>query len=161
MKRVGAALLTAIILGVMPSAADAQVTVGPTLAYDNDIDLGLGATLGTALPSLGQGFGLLADILMFFPDGPANYFEVNGNVTYDFPLEGSTIVPYLLGGINIARSSGELLGVSFSDTQVGLNLGGGVDFDAGNFRPSVGVRAEVDGGEALVFFLTLPFQAGG
>ena len=161
MRRVTTGLFAALLLSAVPSSGEAQVTVGPTLAYDNDLDFGLGATLGTTLPSLGEGFGLLADILLFFPEGPVNYFEVNAGVTYDFPLEGSTVVPFILGGINIARTSGEVLGISFSDTQLGLNLGGGIDFDAGNFRPSVGVRAEVSGGEALVFFVTLPFQTSG
>ena len=89
-----------------------------------------------------------------------NYLEVNGNVTYDFPLENSTLVPFLLGGVNIGRISASVGTISASTTRVGLNLGGGIDFDAGNFRPTAGVRAEVNGGEALVFFVTLPFQTG-
>ena len=158
MERLGVGILAVLVLAGTPGAGHAQITVGPTLAYDNDVDFGLGVTLGTALPSFGEGFGLLADVIVFFPEGPTNYFEVNGNLTYDFPLEGSTVVPFLLGGINIGRVSG---GAVEAETRVGLNLGGGIDFDAGSFRPSVGVRAEVNGGELLVFFATLPFQTGG
>ena len=157
MKRVlGGVLLAALI--ATPATTEAQTTIGPTVAYDADAKFGIGATLGTALTSAGEGFGVLADFLLFFPDGPINYMEINANVTYDFPLENSTIVPFLLGGLNIARVSSDV--VSVSSTELGLNLGGGIDFDAGNFRPTAGVRAEVNGGEALVFFITLPFQTG-
>lgn len=157
MKRVWGGVLLAALISV-PATAQAQTTVGPTVAYDADAKFGIGATLGTALTSAGEGFGILADFLVFFPEGSTNYMEINANVTYDFPLENSTIVPFLLGGLNIARFSNDIVDVSA--TEVGLNLGGGIDFDAGNFRPTAGVRAEVNGGEALVFFITLPFQTG-
>ena len=159
MKRVFGGVLVAALLSV-PAHASAQFTIGPVLAYDADVNFGIGGSLGAALNSLGEGFGLLADVIVFFPDGPANYLEVNGNVTYDFPLENSTLVPFLLGGVNIGRISASVGTISASTTRVGLNLGGGIDFDAGNFRPTAGVRAEVNGGEALVFFVTLPFQTG-
>jgi hypothetical protein len=155
-SRIWSVFVAAAILAA-PAAASGQVTVGPTLAYENDANFGIGASLGTALNDLGEGFGVLADFLVFFPDG-SDYFELNGNVTYDFPLEDSSVVPFLLGGLNIARASSDLGG---SNTNLGLNLGGGVDFDLGNFRPTAGVRAQLEGGDGLVFFITLPFQTGG
>lgn len=161
-SRIWSVLIAAALIGA-PTVASAQVTVGPVLAYDSDIEFGLGASVGTALPSLGEGFGLLADFIYFFPPGDGfDYFELNGNVTYDFPLENSSVVPFLLGGLNLARASVDLgaLG-SGSNTELGLNLGGGIDFDLGNFRPTAGLRAEINGGEATVIFISLPFQTGG
>lgn len=155
-SRIWSALITTALLAA-PVAVSGQVTVGPVLAYENDADFGIGASLGTALDELGEGFGLLADFLIFFPEA-GDYFELNGNVTYDVPLEDSSVVPFLLGGLNVARFSGDLGG---SNTNLGLNLGGGVDFDLGNFRPTAGVRAQLEGGDGLVFFITLPFQTGG
>lgn len=150
-------IFVATALLAAPVAVSAQVTVGPVLAYENDADFGIGASLGTALNDLGEGFGLLADVLIFFPEA-GDYLELNGNVTYDFPLEDSSVVPFLLGGLNLARTSTDAGG---SNTSLGLNLGGGVDFDLGNFRPTAGVRAQLEGGDGLVFFITLPFQTGG
>ena len=149
------------VLAVTPQLSQGQVTLGPILAYDNDIDFGIGVTLGAPLPSFGEEVGLMADFILFFPEGPGNYFEINGNVTYDFPLENSTVVPFVLAGLNLARVSGKSLGISFSDIQLGLNLGGGIEFDAGTWRPAVGARLEISGGEAWVLFASLPFELGG
>jgi hypothetical protein len=131
------------------------VTLGPTLAYHDDADFGIGAALGLPLDSFGEGVGFLADFIWFFPEF-VDYWELNGNVTYDLPLEDSTIVPFVLGGLNIAHAS--VTGAS--NTELGLNLGGGIEFDAGTFRPSVGLRVELSGGEGFVFFGTLPFAMG-
>ena len=48
----------------------------------------------------------------------------------------------------------------WNHTDLGLNLGGGVEFDAGTFRPVVGVRLELSVGESFVVFAALPFQLG-
>ncbi len=150
---IAGALLTA------PVNVSGQMTVGPLLGYENDAGFGIGASLGNALGDLGdlgEGFGWLADLIVFFPDA-GSYAELNGNVTYDIPLDDSNVVPFVLGGLNLARTS--IAGDS--NTSLGLNLGGGVDFDLGTFRPTAGVRAQLEGGDGLIFFITLPLQTGG
>ncbi len=147
------------VLAMTPSLSQGQATLGPTLAWgDSNLDLGIGATLQAPLPELGAGLGLMADFIIFFPDGPADYFEFNGNLTYDFPLANSTAVPFALAGLNFGRKSG---GGSNSDTEIGLNLGGGIRFDAGSFRPTVGAKFEIDGRDAFIVFASLPFKLGG
>ena len=158
-SRIWGVLIAAAMLAV-PAAASAQITVGPVLAYHDGADLGIGGSLGTALEQLGEEFGLLADVLIFFPD-VGSYFEINGNLTYDFPLENSSVVPFLLGGLNFARASATVGTFTASSSDIGLNLGGGVDFDLGNFRPTAGLRAQVEGGSGVIFFVTLPFEVGG
>lgn len=154
MRKLVSGLAAAAFLALGPVAVSGQVQLGPTLAWGDDgADFGIGATLGARLPSLGEGVGVMADFIIFFPDN-SDYFEVNGNITYDFPIEGSTVLPFALAGLNIARASNDV----FSNTEVGLNLGGGLVFDAGDFRPQVGGRFEIDGGEQFVVFITLPFQ---
>ncbi len=138
----------------------AQVKLGPTLAWENDLDFGIGGTLRAPLASAGEGVGFMAEFVVFFPDY-GDYFEVNGYVTYDLPLQASTALPFVLGGLTIGRTSGEALGVSFSDTAVRLNIGGGVEFDAGTLRPMAGLRLELGDGDALVFFASIPFAIGG
>lgn len=146
------------LLAWTPGLAQAQATLGPVLAYHDDAEaIGIGAALGVPLDELGAGVGLLGDFIWFFPDG-FDYWEINGNLTYDFPLQQSTIIPFVLAGLNIARASADGFG---GDTQLGLNLGAGIEFDAGTMRPSVGLKVELEGGEGFVIFGTLPFALGG
>ena len=146
---------------LVPSVAQAQVTLGPALAFgDSNRDLGLGVALALPADALGPGFGFLFDFLYFFPD-VGDYLEINGNVTYDFPLENSTAVPFVLGGLNISNSSLDIPGVvNASSTDAALNLGGGISFDLGNFRPRVLGRFQVGDGSGLQLVVTLPFAIG-
>lgn len=151
------------VVAIAPAAAEAQATLGPTIAWHDDRDVGIGATFGVPVVALDPGIRFIGDFIFFFPgdDGLADhdYWEINGNLTYDFPLEESTAVPFVLAGLNIAHRSLTFLdGRDRSDTDVGLNVGGGITFDAGTFRPSLGGRFELGGGEGFVFFVTLPFE---
>ena len=139
-------------------AAEAQVQIGPTLAISDEVDFGLGATLSAQAPQLGEALGFIGEFIVFFPDD-GDYFEINGNVTYSFPLAESTVLPFALGGLNIGRASAG----DFSNTEIGINLGGGITFDAGSFRPSVGGRFAINDllNDHFVFFATLPFEVGG
>ena len=73
-------------VGVLATTAplQAQVTLGPTLAWENDLDVGIGGTLRAPLASVGEGVGIMADFLIFFPE-LSDYFEINANVTRDPP----------------------------------------------------------------------------
>lgn len=146
-----------------PGQAEAQVTLGPTVAFHEDADLGIGAMVGFPVPALAEGIGFLGDFTVFFPDQDnVNYWEINGNLTWDIPVENPAIAPFLLGGLNLARASTDVVGgEDFSNTEIGLNLGGGIRFDAGTLEPLVGARFEVDGGEGFVIFAALPFSLGG
>jgi len=146
---------------LVPSAAQAQVTLGPALAWgDSGRDLGLGAALALPADALGPGFGFLFDFLYFFPTG-VSFVGINGNVTYDFPLENSTAVPFVLGGLNITNTSVDVAGVgSGSSTDAALNLGGGISFDLGNFRPRVLGRFQIGDGSGFQIVATLPFAIG-
>ncbi len=160
MRRTTNLLWAATLLALMPSPAHGQVLLGPTLAWHDDADLGLGATVGFELPNLATGVGFLGDFILFFPDG-MDYFELNGNLTYDFPRAGSSVVPFALAGLNVAHASVDLGGLGdASDTEIGLNLGGGLAFDAGKFRPKAGARLTLGDGSAFVLFITLPFRVG-
>lgn len=155
-----------LVLGlpVSPRNTEAQVQIGPTLAYHNDFDVGLGGTLNVQMPALGDRIGFMADVLVFFPDADnVNYLEFNGNLTYAFPLENERVRPFALLGLNVGRVSADVPDEidSGDETEIGLNLGGGLGFELGVLRPSVGARVEVGGGEGFVLFVTLPFEVGG
>lgn len=153
-------VLAALVLA--PGAASSQATLGPLLAYHDDVDFGIGVALGLPVTSIEPGAGLLADFVWFFPEGTGtDYWEINGNATYDFPLQNSTVLPFVLAGLNIGHFSIDTGTISGGDTELGLNLGGGIEFDAGSFRPSAGLRVTLGGYEGFVLFITLPFELGG
>lgn len=160
MRKLVTVVGAAALFSIAPLSAQGQVLLGPTLAFHDDLDFGIGATVGFDLPSISPGVGFMGDFIIFFPDG-IDYFEINLNGTYDFPLEDSTVLPFVLAGLNIGRASVDFAGVSASNTDVSLNLGGGVGFDAGNMRPKVGGRFALGDGTAFVVFATLPFRVGG
>lgn len=160
MARTLRALAVAAALVAVPSFAQAQTTLGPTVAFHNDFDFGVGAALTMPLESVHQNIGLLADVIIFFPEDGVDYFEINGNLTYDFAVEDSNMVPFLLAGLNVARISVDVGGFSGSNTDMGLNLGGGLKFTAGNLRPMVGLRLEIEGGDGFVLFGSVPFALG-
>ena len=163
MRRIMIALGMVAIGALTPLASQAQVQIGPTLAFHDDFDLGLGGTLTVQMPAIGEGIGFMADFLMFFPsEDNVDYLEINGNVTYDFRLEGSAVQPFALLGLNVARASVDAgsLGDE-SNTEIGLNVGGGIAFNVGSLRPSLGGRFEISGGEGFVVFFTLPFEVSG
>ncbi len=162
MKKLVSAFATAAFLAVGASGVSAQVQVGPTLAFSDDVDFGIGATVSAQAPGIGEGVGFLGDFIIFFPDPDGfDYFEINGNLTYAFPLANSTVLPFALGGLNISRASFDAGGFGdASSTDIGLNLGGGITFDLGSFRPSAGARFAIGDLNHLVIFFTLPFEVG-
>lgn len=155
----------ATLIALAPLQAQGQVYLGPTAAWHDDLDLGVGATIGIDLPSISPGVAFMGDVFIFFPSN-ADYFEFNANLSYDIPLEGSSVVPFALAGLNLGRISYDSDDVDpgfdvdgGSSTKLGLNLGGGASFDIGRFRPKVGGRfVLIDNGPDFVFFVTLPFR---
>lgn len=147
-----AGLLAAAAVAVsflLPGTASGQAHVGPQLSLAEDRELGLGGRVLVNLSDF-EGWEGVGSFDLFFPDGDVDYWELNGNVLYNFPVEPSrSFFPYLGGGINIARLDAR--GMDAGDTAVGLNVVGGGKFDAAGVTPFVEARIEVEGGEQFVF----------
>lgn len=108
--------------------------------------------IGTEIESFGVGirgdyaltpkFLLATDFMYYFGDEDfgieVDWFDVNFNANYLIELNNPDVVPYALGGLNIARTSvsceGPLGSVcdDFSETNIGFNLGGGTEFLLGS-----------------------------
>jgi hypothetical protein len=161
MKKLICALAFAAMLGV-PASASAQVQAGPILGYHTDVEaVGVGAFLGIPLASI-EGVQLVPNFLWFFPDN-YDYFEINGDVVYNFLVSAdSPVQPFAFAGLNIARTSVDLgqFG-SASSTDVGLNIGGGVNFVAGSLNPFAGAKFEIQDATGFVIFGGLGFTLGG
>ncbi|MBM4185086.1 MAG: hypothetical protein FJ207_12865 [Gemmatimonadetes bacterium] len=137
-------LCTVALVGMLvaPGAVQAQMNAGPILAYHTDGEsIGAGGFIGIPLTQLGEGFGIVPNFIWWFPD-VGTMFEINGDVSYFFPVaEDSPVMPFAFGGLNIFRTSFDLGGTfgSVSSTDVGLNLGGGVQFP-GSLQPFAGAK---------------------
>lgn len=157
-------LWTVALVGMMvaPGAAQAQTMAGPFLAYTDDAEaFGIGGFIAIPLPALGPNISIAPDFTWFFPDA-GNLFEINGDLMYSFPVSAdSPVLPFAFAGLNIARYSIDIAGTDFSDTNVGVNLGGGVNFSAGSVNPFAGAKVELEGGESFVIFGGLSFPIGG
>lgn len=152
------ALGAVTVVALFPAGVRAQATLGPAIAYHDDFKLGIGAGLNVPMQEFAEGVAILADFFYFFPDGSVNYLELNGNFTYSFTLDRSPVTPFALAGANVSNTSEEF--TDASRTEVGLNLGGGLYFNLGRVRPSVGVKIEIGGGRGFVVFGHLPFVIG-
>lgn len=149
---VGAAFAFSLLLA---APADAQVHFGPQASFADDADFGIGARVVAGVPDY-AGFEAVGSFDYYFPDG-FDYWELNGNVLYNFELEGeSSVRPYAGGGLNIARFESDVddvpgVDVDTGNTEVGLNLVGGTKFatDA-TTTPFVEAKFEVSGGEQFV-----------
>jgi len=159
-------------LVAIPSDASSQVRFGPFAAFHDDADFGVGAFVNFAAPEIHENLAFAGDFGMFFPDdggydeADVDYWELNANALYRFPIENVSISPWALAGLNIAHGSvgadlGELGSVSGGDTEIGVNLGGGVTFGTGPMKPFAGAKIELGGGEGAVIFGGLSFDMGG
>lgn len=148
MRRLLATAAALATLTLAPAGLQAQASFGVTGAYHVDFEaVGVGALVEAPLPALHENVGIMGEFIWFFPDA-GDLFEVNGNLTYDFALDDSTLTPFALGGLTLARTSAG----GFSSTDVGLNLGGGVTFGDSGLRPSVGGRLELRDATGFVIF---------
>jgi opacity protein-like surface antigen len=110
--------------------------IGGQFGFWTEIEsFGLGVRTDYALTSK---FILAPDFMYYFGDDDfgieVNWYDINLNMNYMIEINNSSMVPYVLGGLNLARVAvkcdGSLGSIcdDFSNTEMGFNLGGGVDF---------------------------------
>ena len=124
-------------LGIQANWAD-DTDFGIGIRYEND--------LYKVISSMSNRLHFILSFDYFFPDG-FDYYEGNINLSYQFGDMRRSVGPYLGGGLNIAHAD---VGAA-SDTEVGLNLLGGVRFRSANrWVPFIEARFEAGGGEQFV-----------
>lgn len=110
--------------------------LGGQFGFGSEIEsFGLGIRADYALTSK---FILAPDFMYYFGDDDfgieVNWYDINLNTNYMIELNNSSLVPYVLAGLNFAKTSvsceGALSSVceDLSDFDMGFNVGGGVDF---------------------------------
>ena len=133
-------LLTGAVLGTVaivasPSQARAQWAIGPHAGYNVDAsEVNLGATAHISVPGAKIGtVQLVANPgFEFYPFMGTGFslFVFNFDVAYPVPAAGD-VAPYVGAGLAFMRSSFSGGTISFSSTDVGLNLKGGAIFMKG------------------------------
>ena len=94
---------------------------------ESAIGIGLGANGEIFIT---DAIAIAPGIIFYLPKDDLTYLEVNVNGQYHFDLGGS-FQPYALVGLNWSRVEVDFFGSEFDDSEVGLNLGGGVNYDTG------------------------------
>jgi len=125
-------ILFSLILFYNSNTYAQDVKVGAELGYGTQIEsigIGAGAVLGLTDNIRGA-----ADLKIFFPDSPSgvtnSFWELNANIHYLFLKKVNTKV-YGLAGLNYATQKASSGGYSISNSEAGLNLGGGAEFGMG------------------------------
>lgn len=144
-----------MLSGPVTQGAAGQMALGPQGSWGNESDLGVG---GRVLLNISDtNLETVGSVDVFFPDGDVDWLDINANIFYHFHLADSpSVVPYAGGGLNLARLSN-----GGSNTEAGLNLGGGLRFPGASVTPFVELRAVVSDADQLVItggFLFGPTQ---
>lgn len=123
-------IIPGIILGITflintNALAQNDFSVGGGLAYGSEVEA-IGIQAG-ATYAITEEISAAADFIIFFPDN-YDWWELNVNGHYNFFSEDNVSV-YGLAGLNYATLSVDLgqFGDA-SDSELGLNLGGGAEF---------------------------------
>lgn len=133
---------------------------GGQVHWSDDYDFGVGPRIGLPieLPATSLTFNGSFDI--YFPDvdgADVTYWELNGNVVYNFELPESTVEPYAGGGLSVDHIDVEGVG---DDTDVGLNVLGGLRFPQAAIVPYLEAKFVLGGGEHFALTGGLMFPIG-
>lgn len=137
MKKLFGGIATVLVLVALAAPASAQTFVGGGLIYAADLgdfDLGIQAGGYVGMDDLLPGLRLGGDVEFYLPQSESyagqsvswNFMAINANAHYMF-LRGETFDAYALGGLSLGRSSVSGGGMSDSNTEIDINLGGGIE----------------------------------
>ena len=150
----------AAVLAIVPArlAAQASPRLGGQLSFAQDANAGLGMRLEQNLvPFWTRDVRLDVSFDYYFPDRPVNYWELNGDIDWGFPISGSRLSLYAGGGLNLSRSG--VSGVPGSGSlDLGLNLLVGLRIPTSTrLTPYIELRPELGGGDRLAVAFGLMF----
>ncbi len=118
-------LLTLIVLFLMIATASAQkgeMKLGPLVAYGSEIkNPGLGIKFHYGI---NDKIRVAPDFIYYLKKNDVTWWELNVNGHYIFSSTGDMAF-YGLGGLNLLGYKVNLLGISTSDSEMGINLGAG------------------------------------
>ncbi len=120
-----------VTLNMNSYAQEGRIQVGPGLAYGGEAE-----NLGISVDgyyTINEEFRAGAAFTYFFPKNDVNQyaFDLNGNYIFHNEEE---LMAYAIAGLNIFSWNYDIEGVDDSDSELGLNLGAGIEYalDFGN-----------------------------
>ena len=129
--------LTVSALLLFAPALSAQAYVGVQADWGSETDFGVGGRVLANIERANLEF--VGSFDLYFPDGPIDFWEINGNLFYHFHISNNpSFLPYVGGGLNIASISN-----GGDTTEAGLGLGGGIRFPLERLSPFVEVRTAI------------------
>jgi outer membrane protein X len=168
MKRIFFAMLLSSLFFDLEHAQaqsiDGAIRVGGHMGYGTSIEtFGIGLRGDYAVTT---SILIAPDFMYFFGKNDfvdVNWFDINLNGHYLIEINNPDLVPYALGGLNIAITSldcnnlpGSICEES-SDTDIGLNIGGGMDYSVGRMTMFGELRLVVGQADQLVFIAGVKF----
>lgn len=144
-------LAAAIVLAALPSVAAADTRFGLRVGYYFDAEAAFVG--GEALSRIANRVYFNPNIEFAFPEN-ATLLSLNGDLHYDLASRGSAM-PWIGAGLGILRYDRE--GRENADTDVGLNLLGGVGWRRGGTIPYVQAKLVLKDGSEFVIALGLRF----
>lgn len=153
MRQVRSLLAAVALLVVGAATAEAQ-RFGAQLSWGDESDLGVGvraewdfANKMTTTGAFSRAF-IIGQFDYYFIDCPSGvsctFFEINPSLAVPFTTS-SGLKPYAGAGLRITRSSASSGGVSASETDMGLNLLGGLKFGLGGMDAFTEARLGLGG----------------
>lgn len=156
-------LLLALFSLVCYASSVAQVRVGGMLGFGSEVEQwGLGVN---AEFFLNDKMAIAPNLLFYFPEKAGgvkySYWELNGNFHYYFLAEDPVSV-YGLGGLNlmtirIKSDDPAFSGYDNSNSEIGINLGLGVNFNVGSVLPFAELKYVVGDADQAVLLLGVKF----
>lgn len=120
-------LLAAALVLLAAAPAQSQVSFAPLVGYDIDAEaltVGLAFELNTRLTSIPLQPAIRPSVEYVFIDGDATYVRADGDLIGRFEA-GQSFLPYAKAGVTVEYIDFDSFG---SNTEVGVNIGGGAEF---------------------------------
>ena len=162
MRKIMGTVLLGGALWLVPATANGQLAIGANLSLGTDSDLGVGARLLVGLGEAVRHLEGIGSFDYFFPGENVNWWELNANVVLPVAVT-SGFHPYLGAGLNLTNTSVDVVDGTpgFTDdggeTDVGLNLVGGMKLPTSGAVPFLEVRTTIGGGSQVVLTAGLLF----
>src|SRR5688572_10773144 len=154
MKKSGVAL--AFIVCMMAAVDSSAQKIGVMLGYGTEVEeLGIGVN---GEFNINDKVSISPSFVYWFPEDPISWWEFNANVNYYFTKAGSADF-YGLAGINLFSAKIDYNGENDSNSEVGLNLGAGVNFNIGkNWEPFTELKFVIGDADQLGLFFGAKFK---
>jgi outer membrane protein X len=156
--RIKKQLFLIAVIGFLFAASTASAQkIGVFLGYVTEVEeLGIGVN---GEFNINSNMSIAPSFVYWFPEDPISWWEFNANVNYYFATAGSADF-YGLAGFNLFGIDYDIDGVD-GETEVGLNLGAGANFNIGkNWEPFTELKFVLGDADQLGLFFGAKFKIG-